>query len=93
MRRGTTLLELLVVLTLVCLLVGLSALAAGRLSTSERDAAGHGDPITTARAEAVRTGKPVRIRGGSGGSVLLLPDGRVVGARLDPLTGASANAR
>ena len=88
-----TLLELLVVLTLVCLLVGLSALAAGRLGTREGDAAGHRDAIAEARAEAVRTGSPVRIRADSGASLLLLPDGRVVGAHLDPLTGASANAR
>jgi prepilin-type N-terminal cleavage/methylation domain-containing protein len=91
MRRGVTLVELLVVLALIGLLLGLSALVVGR-PRSAGIVGGRAEKIVQGRAQAIRIGKAVRIRGDSGAPVLLLPDGRVVGAGLDPLSGATGDA-
>lgn len=92
---GVTLVELLVVLALLGVMLGVTTVAIVSLDPpvgAERAAA-----LRRARAEAVRTGKPVRITGSSmtPGSdrsplpvqVLFLPDGSARGPGIDPLTG------
>jgi len=94
---GTTLVELMVVLVLLGLVVGLSGLTLGSLRPAA-EAEGVQD-LRRARAEAIRTGRPVRILEASGDTaashtphptpfVTFLPDGRAFGPGLDPLTGA-----
>ena len=87
---GTSLVELLVVLTILALLSGLSAVAVTSLrapaGTAERDS------VRAVRAQAIRTGQAITVRGDS--TVMrFLPDGRVLGGFLDPLTGAWPDAR
>jgi len=79
--RGVTLVELLVVLALLGLVLGVSGLAVGSLR-APRESAELSD-LRRARAEAIRSGAPVR-----SGSVLFLPDGRAIGPNVDLLTGA-----
>lgn len=84
-RTGVTLVELLVVLMLIGLLFTVSGLALASLGaprTSERLRA-----LDAARTQALRTGVAVAVAD-SGGTVLFLPDGRALGAGVDPLTGA-----
>jgi prepilin-type N-terminal cleavage/methylation domain-containing protein len=90
-RRGVTLLELLVVLVLVGLLTTLAAFAL-------RGAPGGAamDDASVARHRAVTEGRPVAIRMDAdsghispGQWVRYLPDGRALGAGVDPLTGAA----
>ena len=80
MRSGFTLLEMIVVLALFGLLLSLSGLAIASLAP-RKDDQWHAARI--ARADAIRFGSP-RVAD----SVLFLPDGRAVGVRVDPLTGA-----
>lgn len=82
--RGTTLIELLVVLVLLGIIGGLSTIGIASLQPPPRDA--QRDSLRDARLQAIRTGVAVTI---SVDSVLvrLLPDGRVIGGDLDPLTG------
>lgn len=79
-RDGVTLLELLVVLTVLGLILGATGLAIGSLKIS-RESQEQID-IRTARALAIHTGAPRTVRGAR-----FLPDGRVIGAPADPLTG------
>ena len=79
--RGMTLLELLVVLTLLGVVLGVTGLAIGSLQApreSEQIRA-----FKRARAEAIHSGAPRRAA-----SVLFLPDGRAIGPNVDPLTGS-----
>lgn len=82
--RGTSLLELLVVLVLLGLMAALSAgtVASGRGMPASSD----DSVVTEARRRAVRTGLPVRIRVDTGW-MLFLPDGQARGQGLDPLEG------
>lgn len=95
-RSGTTLIELIVALAVLGIVLGISTAALGAIH--------HDSPaprlvrMMAARARALRTGFAVRVdlpdstgRGPSE-SVLFLPDGRAVGADLDPLTGERADA-
>src|SRR5437899_8162013 len=97
-RIGVTLVELLVVLTILGLMFGVSGLAftslrAPRESEWVRQ-------LRRARREAIRTGRPVRAVVSSGtvgdGSLLpaplFLPDGRALGPGVDLLTGAPRDA-
>jgi prepilin-type N-terminal cleavage/methylation domain-containing protein len=77
---GVTLLELLVVLTILGFVLGISGLAiaslqAPRESTDARD-------LRRARAEAIQSGAPRTAHG-----VRFLPDGRAIGVGVDPLSG------
>ena len=84
MTRGVTLIELLVVLVLLGLLFTVSGLALSSLASpkgSERFRA-----LESARVKAIRTGTSVLISD-SAAPVVFLPDGRAVGAGVDPLTG------
>ena len=93
---GTTLMELIVVLALVGLLVGVSGLTLASLRPAA-DAQATQD-LRRARAEAIRTGRPVRLSTPppdsevsstppSTSSWTFLPDGRALGPGVDPLTG------
>jgi prepilin-type N-terminal cleavage/methylation domain-containing protein len=78
--QGITLVELLVVLTVLGLILGVSGLALGTLQTprdSEQVIA-----LRRARAEAIHSGAPRTAHG-----VRFLPDGRAIGDDVDALTG------
>ncbi len=79
--RGVTLLELLVVLTILGLLLGLSGLAIGSLQLP-RESQEMTD-LRRTRAAAIESGEPRTLHG-----VRFLPDGRAIGPHIDPLTGA-----
>ena len=88
--RGFTLLELIVVLVLMGVVAGVSALGVASLRLPESGELI--DQVTAARAESARTGLAVtlhlRMREDSAPRVLrFLPDGRAMGRGLDPLTG------
>lgn len=85
MNRGVTLVELLVVLVLLGLLFTVSGLALASLGVPKGSV--RLQALNSARVHAIRSGVPVTIAD-SGGPVLFLPDGRGVGAGVDPLTGA-----
>ena|SRR5436309_1208561 len=97
-RTGVTLVEMLVVLTIIGLMFVVSGLAftslrAPRESEWVRE-------LRRARQEAIRTGKPVRATELLPPSTahhrllppLFLPDGRAIGPGVDPLTGAHLDA-
>lgn len=78
--RGITLVELLVALTVIGLVLGVSGLALGSLrATPESQVTAE---LKRARAEAVHEGMPVSARGAR-----FLPDGRAIGVGFDQLTG------
>lgn len=78
---GVTLVELLVVLALLGLVLGVSGLALASLREPSEGV--DINAMRQARTQAVETGAPRTAHG-----VLFLPDGRAVGAQVDPLTGA-----
>ena len=82
MRRasGVTLLELLVTLTILGLVLGVSVLALGSLQTPRQSQAIM--DLREARTAAIRSGTPRLAHG-----VLFMPDGRAIGPAVDPLTG------
>lgn len=78
--RGVTLVELLVALTILGLVLGVTGLALGSLKNpreSEQILA-----LRRARAEAIRTGSARTMH-----HVRFLPDGRAIGPGVDPMTG------
>ncbi|HEV8356905.1 MAG TPA: prepilin-type N-terminal cleavage/methylation domain-containing protein [Gemmatimonadales bacterium] len=81
-RRGFTLLELAVVLLILALMAGIStiAIASLRTETTPRTTAA----LERAREAALRGGAPVQV---DTPAVVFLPDGRALGASLDPWTG------
>lgn len=93
-RGGFTLVELMVVVTILGLMTALSGMAIAGLRepphTQQRRA------LVLARTAAIRTGRPIRAvtcdSTGANCSVLrapmFFPDGRALGAGVDPLTGA-----
>lgn len=95
---GVTLVELLVVLVLLGVIFGMTGLALASLSAPRQSVIFR--RLQAARAEAIRTGRPVQVSGDSGSvgtyfplppsplPVLFLPDGRAIGPGIDPLTGA-----
>ena len=81
---GTTLVELLVVLAILGVLASVSALSVVSLRI----------PASAAARDSLRSAREVAIRSGvaqvvwiEGLPVRLLPDGRVLGGPVDPLTG------
>ena len=90
MRRGFTLVELIVTLALLGLLSGLAAATLGGLRMTEPDT--RAQALARARERAIRTGTRVRLDDAHGESVLFLPDGRAVGDGVDPLIGGPPDA-
>ena len=90
---GFTLVEVTVVVAVLGLIMGMSALAFGTLRMPRESATVRA--LRGARSKAVRTGRPVFIED-SGvprtTPVLFLPDGRGLGDAVDPLTGAPLRA-
>ncbi|MGH7123557.1 MAG: prepilin-type N-terminal cleavage/methylation domain-containing protein [Stellaceae bacterium] len=94
--RGVTLIELLVVLVLLGLIFSVSGVALASLSSPSQSARIR--ILTAARAQAIRSGVPVVVAGDTSAHganhsqlptpVLFLPDGRALGAGVDPFTGA-----
>lgn len=78
--RGFTLLELIVVLALLGLIVGVSAVALGSLRIPKETTVG--TRLREGRVRAIQNGAPHFVEG-----VLFLPDGRAIGPGVDPLTG------
>jgi prepilin-type N-terminal cleavage/methylation domain-containing protein len=88
-RSGVTLVELLVAMTILALIVGVSGLAFGSLRAPRgsqwvREA-------RAARTKAIEEGTPVAVPSVRP-SVLFLPDGRAIGPSADPLTGAPSDS-
>jgi prepilin-type N-terminal cleavage/methylation domain-containing protein len=79
--RGVTLVELIAALALFGLILGLSGLSLASLQPAQKSAAIR--VLQRAHSQAIRTGRSVRVD-----SVLFLPDGRAIGAGVDPLTGS-----
>ena len=88
--RGTTLVELVVALTVCALLAALAAVGVTRprAAGAERWHAVAG----RARAAAIATGRAVSLADTANGPSLFLPDGRAIGAGLDPLLGDPLDA-
>ena len=96
-RDGVTLAELMVVIVMLGVMAGVTAVAFAR-----REPSAAANPtlaaIAAARAESIGSGKAVLIRLESDGSLSLAtayPDGRVVTdapVAIDPLTGRSGDA-
>lgn len=84
-RRGTSLLELMIVLLILGLVAGI---AGGTITSNRAGVTGSDDSVLAdARLRAAREGQPLRILY-HGRWLLFLPDGQARGAGLDPLTGA-----
>ena len=79
-RRGMTLLELIVVLAVLGIVLAVSGLAISTLTAPHESAAVVA--LKRARAEAIHFGKPRTAQ-----DVRFLPDGRALGAHVDPLSG------
>ncbi len=77
--------EMMVALVVLGLLTGLAAATVGTLRPAVEDE--RKASVVRARATAIRTGRPVLVGSDTGYRALLLPDGRAIGAGLDPLTG------
>lgn len=78
--HGVTLLELLVVLTLLGVVLGVTGFAIGSLEAPRES--GQIASLKRARAEAIHSGSPRTAHG-----VRFLPDGRAIGPTVDVLTG------
>jgi prepilin-type N-terminal cleavage/methylation domain-containing protein len=91
--RGFTLVEVVVVVAILGVIAGMSGLAFVSLRTPrESELVRH---LRGARAEAITAGRPVITgsnRAPRTAHVLFLPDGRAIGAGIDPLTGAPTDA-
>jgi prepilin-type N-terminal cleavage/methylation domain-containing protein len=90
---GFTLLEVMVVMAVLGLITGVTALAFGSLrAPRESDVARE---LRRARSQAIRTGRPavtVVNHALRTTHVLFLPDGGAIGSGADPLTGAPIDA-
>lgn len=94
-RRGTTLVELLVVLAILATVTGLAGLALVKWSPVRPSTTDH---IAAARRTAIATGRTVLlgvVAGSDSQHAVALPDGSVIGATLagiDRLSGRAADA-
>jgi prepilin-type N-terminal cleavage/methylation domain-containing protein len=90
--RGVTLVELLVVLTILGISAGVVALSLPGSIRSGTDLTGE---LLAAHLRAARTGEEQRVPAGAAtwqAPVLLLPDGRIISDSLDPFGGAPLSA-
>jgi type II secretory pathway pseudopilin PulG len=89
--RGTTLVELMVVLLLLAVVTGISGFALAGLrppaDTAERQR------LVRARTAVLRSGRAVTLELRDGRVVRFLPDGRALGPGLDPFTGEVLDAK
>jgi prepilin-type N-terminal cleavage/methylation domain-containing protein len=90
MRRGITLVELIVALVLIGMLAGLAAGAVGSLAGQKVSA--DAQELERARRRAIQGGRPVHLQLSGKAEVLFLPDGRAIGDSLDYLTGGVRHA-
>ncbi len=96
-RAGVTLAELLVVLLIIGLTAGVAGLSVATLRRPPEGELGH--RIQEARAMAIRAGTSITVLFDSVGPerresiVRFLPDGRVIGAGVDPWTGIPMTSR
>ena len=91
MKRGVTLVEMIVVLTLMGVLAGIGGLAFSSLRRPAEDR--WQAALRRARDAAADSAAAVVLPADSAhGAVLLLPDGRSVGAGVNPLTSEVADA-
>jgi len=81
--RGVTLVELLVVLTVLGVILGVTGLALATLKVPRESALSL--ELRQTRTEAIRTGTPRTAHHAP--RTLFLPDGRAIGPGVDPLTG------
>ena len=89
--RGITLVELIVVLAVLGVIAAVSTLA---VSSLRRPAAATStEVLRRARTTAIRQGRAVTISGQNGTTIRFLPDGRAIGAGVDPWTGEPADAQ
>ena len=82
-RGGLTLLELLVVISMVGILLLVVATGVPRTEANSYAAS----LASRARLQAALSGVPVRVQDSTLGMLLFLPDGRAVGPRLDAVHG------
>ena len=84
--HGTTLVELMVVLTIIGIVLGVTA--AGFAGLREPAVASARQRLEKGRWIAIRSEAPNIVTGrDSAGVVLFLPDGQAIGPGVDPLTG------
>ena len=88
MKSGFSLIELVVVILILGLMAGISggALTSLRLPQSAVEQ----QHLSRARIRALTDGRPVALGQDSLAPTLFLPDGRGIGAGIDPLTGSQA---
>ena len=85
-RSGVTLIEMVVVITLMAVLAGIGGLAFAGLRRPVEDPWSRS--LSAARQAAIDSGIFVRLAADSAHApVVFLPDGRAVGPGVDPLTG------
>jgi prepilin-type N-terminal cleavage/methylation domain-containing protein len=89
-RRGLTLIESLVVLAVLSIVLGTAALG---FPGMRREAAADSwtQALRRAQVRALESGRAVNA-GDPSRPVLFLPDGRGIGAGVDPLTGVTSDA-
>lgn len=92
MRRGVTLVELVIVLALLGMVLSMSALNLGRAWGRDAASMSGNGRVDGARLQAIREGRPVRLERDSAGPLLFLPDGSALGNGVDPLTGRLSDA-
>jgi len=90
MMRGSTLVELMVVLLILGLVTGIASFAVRALRSPAESERAKG--LSRARAAAIRSGRALSVPAGSGAMIRFLPDGRAIGRGLDPLTGELLDA-
>ena len=88
--RGTTLVELMVVLLVLGVMAGVSAFAVAGLRLPHE--ALHRQVLEQARAAAILSGKATSVPAGESPAVRFLPDGRALGPGVDPFTGEVLDA-
>lgn len=87
--RGVTLVEMLVVLLLLGIVTGISAVALGHLRVPDQGKRAR--LLEQGRTRAIHSGQAVMIMTDSGEVVRFLPDGRAIGAGMDGLTGSPSH--
>lgn len=95
MRAGFTLIELIVALAIMSVSFAVVAIGISESLLADADPRDWTTQVAAARRQAVATGQLVVLddSASTGHTVLFLPDGRAVGARVEPLTGLRRGTR